>query len=185
MSRFEPTPEDADFRISKGSLWTHQPIPAQQVLARAKEYNAQRVLLALTSHLGIGKRVVKPSYKTIAAVSGVRNQNTIKASLDVLEDYGFIKIHRFRDGKKNRQKYYIQDACWRYDKMNKLGRKHLRATGRCLACLRYVHRSEMNIFEDLRVHFGCGGVVILVVERDLPEKQIPWSDRKSGRQSGR
>lgn len=177
MTGYVPRPEDAEFRISKGSLWTHQPLPAQKVLAKAKEYNAQRVLLALTSHLGIGKRVVHPSYLTIAAVSGVRNTNTIKASLNVLEEYGFIKIYRYRDGKKNRQKYYLQEACWRYDKMNDLGRKHLKAAGRCLACLRYVLRSEINVFEDLKAHYGCGGVVVSIVERDMPTKQAPWKDR--------
>ena len=97
--------------IKKGGLYSAFPIPAYQVLGKAKEYQAQKVLLCLVSHLGKGSNCVFPSYTTIAKSCGM-SRNSISAGLTVLFEYGFIKIFRFREGKKSRSKYYIQNACW-------------------------------------------------------------------------
>lgn len=168
---------EEEFKISRGALWTHFPIPAYQVLGRAQEYNAQRVLLCLVSHLGKGSRVVYPSYDTIARESGVRNRKTINRSLKTLAEFGFIQVYAFREGRKKRARYLIKDCAWMSYKMNHVARRYIKAVGRCLACLRYVQRSDINISGDLKAHYGCGGVVMWVAERELPEKQVPWRDR--------
>ena len=107
-------------RIKKGGLYSAFPIPAYQVLGKAKEYQAQKVLLCLVSHLGKGSNCVYPSYTTIARSCGM-SRNSISAGLTVLFEYEFIKIFRFREGKKSRSKYYIQNACWDSSLMNELG----------------------------------------------------------------
>ena len=58
-------------QIKKGGLYSAFPIPAYQVLGKAKEYQAQKVLLCLVSHLGKGSNCVYPSYTTIARSCGM------------------------------------------------------------------------------------------------------------------
>ena len=74
-----------------GNLYSPLPIPAYQVLAKAKEYNAQRVLMCLVSHMGYNNRCVWPSYPTIMFESGVRNRNTVSRSISTLVEFGFVK----------------------------------------------------------------------------------------------
>ena len=171
-----------DLNFGSGNLYSPLPIPAYQVLGKAQEYNAQRVLICLISHMGYNNRLVKPSYRTIMAESGVRNTNTVSRSLTVLVDYGFIKIFRFRDGKKDRSHYYLQGACWNSAFMNSIARQFRRATARCLACLMYLERADYGLSGNTKVHYGCGGLVTFVTEREMPRKQIPWRDRIGGQE---
>jgi hypothetical protein len=76
--------------LPKGSLYTPFPVPAYQVLGRAKQYNAQKVLLALVSYMGKNNNAVFPSYTTIAKAAGL-GRNSISEGLKVLHEYGFIK----------------------------------------------------------------------------------------------
>ena len=163
--------------FSSGNLYSPFPIPAYQVLCEAKEYKAQRVLLALVSHMGKNNRCVWPTYNRIMKVSGVRNRTAISKSLTTLVEYGFIKIFHYREGLKERSKYYLQDSCWNPSLMNSQARQYRRASALCLACLLYLERGDYAISGDSRVHYGCGGFVMLVLEREMPRKQIPWRDR--------
>ena len=69
--------------IKRGGLYSPFPIPAYQVLGKAKQYQAQKVLLCLVSHLGKGSNCVYPSYTTIAKSCGM-SRNSISAGLTVL-----------------------------------------------------------------------------------------------------
>ena len=75
-------------------LWSHFPIPAYQVLAAQREWSAQKLLACLVSFLGKDDLCVYPSYKSISKRCGL-SPNTIRKALDVLEDYGFIKVFQF------------------------------------------------------------------------------------------
>ncbi len=85
--------------LPKGSLYAALPIPAFQVLSNATEYAAQKVLLALTMHMGKNSNCVWPSYTQIAQNVGI-SRNSISKGLSVLYRFGFIKIARFPEGKQ-------------------------------------------------------------------------------------
>ncbi len=148
-------------QIKKGGLYSFQPIPAQQVLGKAGEYQAQKLLLCLTSFLGKGSNCVYPSYTTIARSCGM-SRNSISAALTVLFDYGFIRIHKFRDGKKSRSKYYIQDACWNTSMMNEIARKQRVPIAVCIDCGVVMDRGGFGISPLGKIHYGCGGSVIFL-----------------------
>ena len=92
--------QEESLNLKSGNLYSPHPILAYDVLAAAKEYNAQRVLMCLVRHMGYNNRCVWPSYPTIAAKSGVRNYNTISRSITVLVEFGFVKTYHYREGKK-------------------------------------------------------------------------------------
>jgi hypothetical protein len=148
-------------QIKKGGLYSFQPIPAQQVLGKAGEYQAQKLLLCLTSFLGKGSNCVYPSYTTIARSCGM-SRNSISAALTVLFEYGFIRIHKFRDGKKSRSKYYIQDACWNTSMMNEIARKQRVPIAVCIDCGVVMDRGGFGISPLGKIHYGCGGSVIFL-----------------------
>ena len=133
--------------------------------------------MSFINHMGYNNRCVWHSYQTIALKSGVRNTNTISQSITTLVEYGFVKTYKYRDGRKNRVKYYLQGSCWNSAFMNPLARRYIKANARCLACLLYLDRGEYGLSGETRVHYGCGGIVMEVVEREMPRKQIPWRDR--------
>ena len=147
--------------IKKGGLYSAFPIPAYQVLGKAKEYQAQKVLLCLVSHLGKGSNCVYPSYTTIAKSCGM-SRNSISAGLTVLFEYGFIKIFRFREGKKSRSKYYIQNACWDSSLMNEKARKQRVPIAVCIDCGVLMDRGGFGIGPLGKIHYGCGGSVIFL-----------------------
>jgi hypothetical protein len=148
-------------QIKKGGLYSAFPIPAYQVLGKAKEYQAQKVLLCLVSHLGKGSNCVYPSYTTIARSCGM-SRNSISAGLTVLFEYGFIKIFRFRDGKKDRNKYYIQNACWDSSLMNEKALKQRAPIAVCIDCGVLMDRGGFGISPLGKIHYGCGGSVIFL-----------------------
>jgi hypothetical protein len=148
-------------QIKKGGLYSAFPIPAYQVLGKAREYQAQKVLLCLVSHLGKGSNCVYPSYTTIARSCGM-SRNSISAGLTVLFEYGFIKIFRFRDGKKDRSKYYIQNACWDSSLMNEMARKERVPIAVCIDCGVLMDRGGFGISPLGKIHYGCGGSVIFL-----------------------
>ncbi len=169
--------EEEALNLGSGNLYSPHPIPAYDVLAAAREYNAQRVLMSLVNHMGYKNRCVWPSYLTIAAKSGVRNTNTISRSITVLVEFGFVKTYPYREGKKNRVKYYLQGSCWNTSLMNERARQYRPVTARCLACLMYLVRGDYFFSGDDKVHYECGGFVMSVAEREMPRDQIPWRDR--------
>jgi DNA-binding transcriptional ArsR family regulator len=144
--------------IIKG-LWSHFPIPAYQVLAEQREWSAQKLLCCFTSFLGSDGLCVYPSYKAISRRCGL-SPNTIRKALNVLEENGFIITYYFRDGKKDRNKYYFQDSCWDTGKMNKKALASRIPTDKCLDCGKVMDRGGYGNGPLGKIHYGCGGSVI-------------------------
>ena len=90
------------------------------------------------------------------------SRNSISAALTVLFEYGFIRIHKFRDGKKSRSKYYIQDACWNTSMMNEIARKQRVPIAVCIDCGVVMDRGGFGISPLGKIHYGCGGSVIFL-----------------------
>ena len=144
--------------IQPGGLYAPLPIPAYQVLARMKEHQAQRVFVCIVSHLGSNGRESFPSYTTIAREAGV-GRNAIRPALDILEEYEFIKIFTFRQGKKDRNKYYIQDAAYNSGLMNKFAKRYRNVSASCRRCGAGMDRGGYGLSPTGPIHFGCGGSV--------------------------
>lgn len=146
-------------------LWAPFPIPAYQVLAQAKEFQAQRVLVALVSFLGDEGPSVFPSYVKIAKTCGI-SQNGIRKALDTLERYGFIKTFQWKEGHKTRNKYYLQECCWDTSKMNRVALSYRTKQFICLDCKALLDGGGFGTGPLGKTHWGCGGPVI---SRRLPE----------------
>ena len=146
------------FRLPKGSLYSPFPIPAYQVLGRAKEFNAQKVLMALVSYMGKSNNVVYPSYTTIAKAAGI-SRNSINAGLKVLHEYGFIKSVKFPVGIQARSKYFLQPSCWDTGRMNSKAKPFKKVIARCEACNGALDRGDFDFSPNGKVHWGCGGKV--------------------------
>jgi hypothetical protein len=153
--------ENGKFHLPKGSLYTPFPVPAYQVLGRAKQFNAQKVLLALVSHMGKNDNVVFPSYTTIAKAAGL-GRKSISSGLKVLHEYGFIKSFKFQHGVEARVKYYLQFACWDSGRMNHIAMPYRKTIAKCFACKKLLNRGEYAISPLGKVHWGCGGFVFLL-----------------------
>jgi hypothetical protein len=146
--------------VLKKGLWSHFPIPAYQVLAAQRQWGAQKLLTCLVSFLGKGSMRVFPSYLMISKTSGM-SPNTIRKSLNVLEDNGFIKIFNVKQGKKERNIYYLQESCWDTSKMNKMAQASRTPTSKCLDCGVLMDRGGYGTSPKLgKVHWGCGGNVV-------------------------
>ena len=145
--------------IQVKGLWSHFPIPAYQVLAQKKQWSAQKLLCCFVSYLGSDGFCVWPSYKSISKRCGL-SPNTIRKALDVLEDCGFVKITYFRDGKKDRNKYFLQESCWDSGKMNRVALAARIQTDKCLDCGTVMDRGGYGNSPMGKIHFGCGGSVI-------------------------
>jgi hypothetical protein len=98
-------------RIPPG-LWAPLPIPAIKFLANNGHRPASRVLYAIVLHKGNSKSGIFPSYETIRLYASV-GENSIRECLDVLENFGFIKVTKARAGKKNQNnRYQILDKAY-------------------------------------------------------------------------
>ena len=98
-------------RIPPG-LWAPLPIPAIKFLANNGHRPASRVLYAIVLHKGNSKSGIFPSYETIRLYASV-GENSIRECLDVLENFGFIKVTKSRAGKKNQNnRYQILDKAY-------------------------------------------------------------------------
>jgi hypothetical protein len=145
--------------IKVKGLWSHFPIPAYQVLARQREWQAQKVLVCLVSFLGSDGFCVYPSYGTIARTCGI-GENGIFKALGVLEENGFIKTFRFREGKKSRNKYFLQESCWDTSKMNATALANRTPRFKCLDCKDVFDGGGYGKGPAGKTHYGCGGPVI-------------------------
>ena len=157
------TDNEVQFQLPKGSLYTPFPVPAYKVLGAAKQWQAQKVLIALISHMGKKNNCVFPSYTTIAKVAGM-SRKSISSGISVLLEYKFIRSAKFREGKKSRRKYYIQPSCWNINLMSKEARSislnFSPLIARCLACGEGLGRADFDFGELGKVHLGCGGFVV-------------------------
>jgi hypothetical protein len=151
--------QNGDFHLPKGSLYTPFPVPAYQVLGRAKEYQAQKVLLALVSYMGKNNNAVFPSYTTICKAAGI-GRNSIRPALDVLHEYGFLKSVKYPAGIQARSKYFIQFSCWDTGRMNEKAKPYKKYIARCLACGSELDRGDFAFSPLGKVHWGCGGEVV-------------------------
>jgi Fe2+ or Zn2+ uptake regulation protein len=146
--------------IRIGGLYSALPIPAYRVLGRAKEFQAQRVLVCLISFQGSAGTEVFPSYDQINKSCGI-GRNQIRKALDVLVDYGFVKIFNHRtEGNKERNLYYIQECVYKVHLMQEDLRGIIKQSHRCLACAERVTRVDCAQGPEGLVHFGCGGHVV-------------------------
>lgn len=154
---------DIQFQLPKGSLYTPFPVPAYKVLGTAKQWQAQKVLLALVSHMGKSNNCVFPSYTTIAKEAGM-SRKSISSGISTLLEYDFIRSAKYREGKKSRRKYYIQPGCWNINLMTSdaksISRNFSPIIARCLACGEGLGRADFDFGELGKIHWGCGGFVV-------------------------
>jgi hypothetical protein len=152
------TGEIASIKV-KG-LWSHFPIPAYQVLGRQKDWKAQKLLTCLVSFLGSDGYCVYPSYDKISERCGL-GRNSIRKALNSLEENGFIVTFYFREGKKERNKYYFQECCWDSGKMNPHASQYRTPLFKCLDCGKLIDRGGYGVDgKTNKVHWGCGGPVV-------------------------
>lgn len=146
--------------IPRGGLYAPLPIPAYKVLVEANEHIAKEVLMCLVSHLGKGGRESFPSYDTIARETG-RSRGSLRPALQVLYDFGFVKVYQFKKGKRKRNKYYIQDSCYQSKLMNSKALGYLPKVATCLRCRGVLTLGEIGYGIKKTHHYGCGGVTTL------------------------
>lgn len=144
--------------IVKRGLYSPQPLPAQIVLANAKEFGAQRVLLALSSYLGgVEDRTVYPTYEQIRARCGA-TASTVSKALNTLVELEFIYIYQsWKNGKKH-NKYIFKDSCWHYFKMSEKARSYLPVIGDCF-CGAEVREGDLLFGNTDYHHYNCGDIV--------------------------
>ncbi|CAN2245569.1 hypothetical protein MCEMZLE22_01261 [actinobacterium SCGC AAA044-D11] len=172
-----------DPRLGPGSLWTAMPIPALKTLTYAGEGQARDVLNALVLHSGNGTPYVFPTVETIQRFSRV-GPNNIKKSIDVLVNYGFIKVKKIPKGKACRHQYEILRACYHYSEFNEIAKRFIVPKGICTTCWTLTSSHEWidgdAFINDLRVrmwyHINCGGRI-----KKLTKTQI--QDLKKRRES--
>ncbi len=145
-------------KIKQGGLYSPLPVPAYRVLGNAGEYDAQKVLLCLVAHLGSNGNRVWPSYSAITQYCGI-HRSLIRKSLDVLEEFGFIKVFTNYQGKKKKNVYIILDACYRIEKFNAIASKYKITTFICRRCVNKLSAGEFKEGPLGRIHLGCGGLV--------------------------
>jgi hypothetical protein len=146
--------------ITQGGLYTPLPIPAYKLLIAAGEHVAKDVLVCLVSHMGKGNRRVFPSVKLIMREAG-RSRAAVIAAIRTLEEFGFVKKFQYWEpGKRRRSIYYLQEACWNNDRMNREAIAFAPIIGRC-RCGTAVRLGEMGVGMSSYHHYGCGDVVEL------------------------
>ena len=170
-------------RIPPG-LWAPIPIPAIKLLVRNKQRPASRILYAIVLHKGKAKSAIFPGYPTLALYANV-GENNIRKCLDVLEAYGFIKITKTRQGKKNRNVYEILDKAYNLEINPKSETKKVYDTMICNSCWEDVESPNVLVYkydtwesmnnEDL-VHNIC-------FEKGDNGKLIPITELSRGSQS--
>lgn len=147
-----------DLRITRGGLYSAFPIPAYKILIAANKHVAKDVLLCLISHLGEHKRKAFPSITLIQKEAG-RGRSGVIAGIRTLEEFGFVKKYQFNQpGKRKRNIYYLQDACWNNDRMNREALAYSSIVGRC-GCGVIVRNGEIGLGATAFHHWGCGDIV--------------------------
>jgi hypothetical protein len=148
-------------------LWAPYPIPAIQVLAAQKEWQAMRVLSALISYMGDNGYKVYPTYDQISARCGVA-RNGIRKALNVLELNGFIITMKYYYDKKAHNVYFIQECAWESSKMNSYARQFRPKRAKCLDCGTVLDSGGYGeSATGVKTHWGCGGPVRLFTKSEL------------------
>lgn len=163
--------ESSELRITQGGLYSPFPIPAYRLLGAAGEHIAKDVLTCLVSHMGLGNRKVFPSISLIMKESQ-RARASVIAGIRTLVSFGFIRKYQFWEpGKKKRNIYYLQDACWNNDRMNRDALAFAPIVGRC-GCGAAVKLGEVGVGMLSYHHYGCGDVVELFSTRKKPSPSL-------------
>jgi hypothetical protein len=175
--------ENEKLEIGQGGLYSAFPIPAYKILVAAGEHVAKDVLICLVSHLGKSSRKSFPSISLIMREAG-RGRTSVIAGVRTLEEFGFIKKFQFWDeSKKLRNIYYLQDACWNNDRMNRHAMAFAPIVGRC-GCGAAVKLGEIGLGKIGYHHFRCGDKVTLLSTRDKSKlKKIEIIDSQEGKAS--
>jgi len=155
--------DDNDGRliIGRGGLYTALPIPAYKVLVHAKKHAAKNVLVCLVSFLGYGRNDCWPSYETLIKETG-HGRKTVSQALKDLTEFGFIRTYHWRQGKKNRVKYYVQDACYSSSKMNKTAKAYLPFVRTCQQCGKGMSIGDFKLEKEFIAHWGCSGSAVRI-----------------------
>ena len=149
-------------------LWAPFPIPAYQVLARQRNWKAQKLLTCLVSFLGSEGFCAYPSYDQISLRCGL-GRNSIRKAIDALEENGFVITYYFKDGKKDRNLYYLQECCWDSGKMSKVAAQFRTATHKCLDCGKLMDKGGFGLGPKKNTaHWGCGGQVVRLYQTGEP-----------------
>ena len=157
--------------IGRGGLYSAFPIPAYKILVAAGEHVAKDVLLCLVSHLGKSGRKAFPSISLIMREAS-RGRSSVIAGVRTLEEFGFVKKFQFwSENKKLRNIYYLQDACWNNDRMNRHAIAFAPVVGRC-DCGAAVKLGEIGLGKYSYHHFRCGDVVTLLSTRMKSKLEI-------------
>jgi len=172
--------DDKPIKFIPNGLWV--PLPVNSIKFLAKHHRpADRVLYALSLHLGEGLKPVFPSYPTIARLANV-GEKSLRAQYDKLIKLGFISIERVRVGKRFKNYYTILPKAWTF-RSNEKGVKSsptLDITKRwvCSDCNKIVdteftefvrHKDWYGNNTDRWIHTNCdlvGGSRII--------RPIPW-----------
>ena len=164
-------------RIPPG-LWAPLPIPAIKYLAKNGHRPASRVLYAIVLHKGSSKTAIFPSYETIALYAYI-SENSIRESLDVLENFGFIKVTKARAGKKNQNnRYQILDKAYSLEINPKAKISKVQESMICNSCWNdveapYIQVSQCQSWEGWREvkfrHIGC-------TDKNNSEELIPITE---------
>jgi hypothetical protein len=155
--------EGESLKITQGGLYSAFPIPAYKILGVAGEHIAKDVLLCMVSHMGKGNRKVFPSITRMQKQTG-RGRASVIQGVRTLEQFGFVKKHNIQKGKRKQSIYYLQDACWNHDRMNRDALAFAPVIGRC-GCGAAVKLGEMGDGMYSYHHYGCGDVVTLLSTR--------------------
>ena len=104
--------DNKPIKFIPNGLWV--PVPALAIRFLNQNHRpADRVLYALSLHLGKGLGAVFPSYPTVARYSSV-GEKQLRAQYDKLIELGFISIEKKRIGKKNKNFYTILPKAWTF-----------------------------------------------------------------------
>ena len=146
--------------IKKRGLYSPQPLPAQIVLANAKKYAAQRVLLALSSYLGgVDDRSVFPTYLQIKERCGAA-PSTISRAIKTLVEMDFIFVLQYWKNGRKHNKYIFKNSCWHFYLMSPHAKQYLPVVGDCF-CGQEVKEGDLLFGNTDYHHYGCGDIVIV------------------------
>jgi hypothetical protein len=101
-----------------------------------------------------------------------RGRTSVIAGIRTLEEFGFIKKFQMPIGdKKLRNIYYLQDACWNNDRMNRHALAFAPIVGRC-GCGAAVKLGEIGLGKYSYHHYGCGDEITLLSTRKKPNLKV-------------
>lgn len=167
-------------------LWAHLPIPAIKFLVSIDQRAASRVLYAIVLHKGKAGSPIFPSYPTLALYAYV-SENSIKACLDLLEEYEFIKVKRSRVGKKEHNEYEILEKAYTLGVNPKSKRAQTFGVMICNTCWNDVAGSDISYersrdwegnWQEKFQHTGCkavGGYHILIPATESTRITQAWN----------